>query len=641
MIAIGTHDLTVSFGGHTVLENITFSVQEGDRVGVIGVNGAGKSTLFRALVGELSPDSGEVFLLRGLRVAMLAQNVRLESHSRTVYDYALEAFSALSALEAEIARTEASLGTLTGDALLSASAALTRLHERFAAEGGATYRARTRSMLVSMGFDEHRQAEDASHLSGGEMTRLALSRILLDAPDVLLLDEPTNHLDLDALTALEEFLLGYKKTVLVISHDRYFLDRVTTRTLQLERARGTLYEGGYSASREKRAQNEAQLEHRYKEQQKEIARIQKNIDFQRRCGQAHNFVTIRAKQKQLSRMEKITLAPPPPKEIRMAFKADGAIANDVLRVRNLSYQFADARERLLSELSFTVTRGERVVLMGKNGCGKSTLMRVLAGKDASNTGIVELGMGVRIGYYDQENRGLCDSHTVFSEMRAAFPLKTDFELRSTLALFLFGAEDMDKSVSLLSGGERARLSLAKLILQPVSLLLLDEPTNHLDVGSREALETAIDAFDGTVVAVSHDRYFIDLLATRIIELDGAASGGYRDYPLETYEGAYDTYVRLKREEEEMRAKAAPAPVQAPSESKKDFDLRKKEKNDARNAERRRARAELRSKEIEQRLDLLDAELFGSAASDYKRAAEIEQEKETLEEELLSLYELLM
>ncbi len=641
MIAIGTHALTVSFGGRTVLENITFSVNEGDRVGVIGVNGAGKSTLFRALTGNLTPDSGEVFLLRSLRIAMLAQNVRLPGGECTVYEYALQAFSSLSAMEADIARIEASLEGLTGDALLSASSTLASLHERFASGGGATYRARTRSMLASMGFDDQRQSEPTAHLSGGEMTRLALARILLDAPDVLLLDEPTNHLDLDALSALEEFLIGYKKTVLVISHDRYFLDRVTTRTLQLEHARGTLYEGGYSASREKRAQDEAQLEHRYKEQQKEIARIQKNIDFQRRCGQAHNFVTIRAKQKQLDRMEKITLAPPPPKEIRMSFKADGAIANDVLRVRGLSYQFADAREKLLEGVSFTVSRGERVMLMGKNGCGKSTLMRLLAGKDVPTSGVIELGMGVRVGYYDQENRGLHENLTVFGEMRAAFPQKTDFELRSTLALFLFGAEDIDKSVSLLSGGERARLSLAKLILQPVSLLLLDEPTNHLDIGSREALEAAIDAFDGTVIAVSHDRYFIDLLATRIIELDGAQRGGYRDYPLETYEGAYDTYLKIKREEEEKHAAATPAPAEAPSDAKRDFDARKKEKNEARGAERRRARAELRAKEIEAKLDELNAELFGAAASDYKRAAEIEDEKEALEGELLELYELLM
>lgn len=641
MIAIGTHGLTVSFGGHTVLEHITFSVQEGDRVGVIGVNGAGKSTLFRALTGELVPDAGEVFLLRGLRVGMLSQNVRIGDSSRSVYDYALEAFSSLSALESEIATLEALLSALSGDALLSASSTLARLHERFATEGGATYRARTRSMLSSMGFDDARQSECTAHLSGGEMTRLALARLLLDAPDVLLLDEPTNHLDLDALLALEEFLLSYKKTVLVISHDRYFLDRVTTRTLQLEHAKGTLYEGGYSASREKRAQDEASLEHRYKEQQKEIARIQKNIDFQRRCGQAHNFVTIRAKQKQLSRMEKITLAPPPPKEIRMAFRGDGAIANEVLRVRNLSYRFPDAREPLLSNLTFTVTRGERVFLMGKNGCGKSTLMRLLAGRAVPSSGVVELGMGIKVGYYDQENRGLSDSQTVFGEMRAAFPQKTDFELRSTLALFLFGAEDIQKSVSLLSGGERARLSLAKLILQPVSLLLLDEPTNHLDVGSREALEAAIDAFDGTVIAVSHDRYFIDLLATRIVELDGARDGACRDYPLETYEGAYDTYMKIKREEEARLAESAPVSLPTETEAKRDFDLRKKEKNDARNAERRRARAEARAREIEQKLDELNNELFGPAASDYKRAAEIEGEKELLEGELLSLYELLM
>ncbi|MBR6795315.1 MAG: ATP-binding cassette domain-containing protein, partial [Clostridia bacterium] len=450
---------------------------------------------------------------------------------------------------------------------------------------------------------------------------------------------PTNHLDLDALLWLEDFLAAYGKTVLVISHDRYFLDRVTTRTLQLEYGRAAMYEGSYSLSKQKREADEASLAHRYKEQQKEIARIKRNIEFQRRCGQEHNFVTIRAKQKQLDRMEKISLPPPPPKTVRLSFGEEASVANDVMKVRDLTFGYSKEKP-LIDKLSFLVKRGERVMLLGANGSGKSTLMKLMTGELTPRSGLTEAGYGIKIGYYDQENKSLHNDMTVFEEMRAAHPTKTDFELRSALALFLFGAEDIERRVGLLSGGERARLSLAKLMLEKVNLLLLDEPTNHLDIGSREALEAAVDAFDGTVIAVSHDRYFIDLLATRIIELDRTRENGCINYPLETYEGAYDTYLKL-READRQKKREAEKEEAADDSARRRYEERKKGQADERNQKKRIERAERRVGEIEGELEKIDAELFGDAASDYLRAAELEEKKARLEEELLSLYELLM
>ncbi len=643
MTVLSVSDVSHAFGDRPILENVNFAVNEGDRVGIIGVNGAGKTTLFRIIEGQLTPDCGNVYTASGLRIGMLAQHLHTDKDKgagMSLLSFAEEAFLPLLLMERDIAECEQQLSStaISQEETLRLSARLSSLHEAFSQKGGAEFRSRTRSMLLRMGFAEERLQSDVSDLSGGEQTRLALSKLLLEEPELLLLDEPTNHLDLDALAFLEDFLITYKKTVLVISHDRYFLDRVTNKTLCLEYGRAVLYPGSYSACQSMREADNASLEKRYKEQQKVIARIQKNIEFQRHCGQAHNFVTIRAKQKQLARMDKIALAPPPPKDIRLSFQNESVPTNDVLEVRNLSFAY-NASQPLLRQVSFLINRGDRLVILGANGCGKSTLMKLMKGSLTPCEGHITLGDSIRIGYYDQENKSLHDDMTVFGELRAAFPQKTDFELRSTLALFLFGAEDIERQVGLLSGGERARLSLAKLVLQKVNLLLLDEPTNHLDIGSRVALERALDAFEGTVVVVSHDRYFIDLLATRIIELDGSADGGCIDYRLETYEGAYDTYVKLR---EQKRTKIDEQPAHPTvTDAKRDYEEKKRAAADERSARNRRERAKRRADEIEVEIARLTQELFGPAASDYVKAAAIQQQKDQLEEELLACYELLM
>ena len=379
----------------------------------------------------------------------------------------------------------------------------------------------------------------------------------------------------------------------------------------------------------------ASLEKRYREQQKVIARIKANIEFQRRCNREHNFVTIRAKEKQLARMEKIELAPKPEKDIRLTFQEDEVTVNDVLQVKDLAFSYGE--KSLIENLSFLVRREERVMVLGPNGCGKSTLMKLINSRLTPREGKISLGYNIKIGYYDQEMRSLSQSGTVFSEMREEYPDKTDLELRSTLALFLFGEDDMDKEISKLSGGERARLTLAKLILKKVNLLVLDEPTNHLDIGSCEALENALLAFSGTIIAVSHDRYFINKIATRIIELDRTRERGMIDYSLESYDDAFATYLELR---EKVKATAAPQARENIS-SKEDYEKKKRENAEKRAMEKRIERAMATIEKLEAELTALDEELFGSAASDYVRAAEIDKRKSEIEEKLLELYELTM
>ena len=641
MIALSTSKLSLSFGAEDILKDISFSVNDGERVGIIGVNGAGKTSLFRLISGEYSADAGEVYIQKGHSVGILEQNPNLTSlpANLSCLEYMYTAHPRLLSLEEEIARVEKeSESSESTDETVKLVTRLAELNRTYAELGGLEFRQRCRSMLLRLGFEEELIERKISTLSGGQYTRLALARLLATEPDILMLDEPTNHLDIDALAWLEGFLAGYKKTVLIISHDRYFLDRMTNKTLHIQYGRAKLYNGSYSQCKKQQEEECAALEHRYKEQQKEIAKIQANIEFQRRCNREHNFVTIRSKEKQLARMEKIELAPKAPKDIRVSFAHEDESTNDVIEVKSLSFSYG--AKTLIRDLSFLVRRNERVMFLGPNGCGKSTLMKLINSLLTPTAGKIVLGYNIKIGYYDQENRGLTLTNTVFGEMREEYPDKKDVELRSALALFLFDADDMEKSISTLSGGERARLTLAKLIMKKVNLLIMDEPTNHLDIGSCDALENALLAFPGTIVAVSHDRYFINRIATRIIELDPDRDGGMLDCVLEDYDDAFAEYLRLR--EIRLRDAAIAAPVvQKNTDSKQDYEQKKKENAAKRAEERKRANAEKKIPELEAEIAKLDEELFGSAATDYVRAAEIEKRKEEIEEELLELYELVM
>ena len=643
MIALSTQDVSLAYGTDVILKDISFAVNDGDRVGIIGVNGAGKTSLFRILAGVSEADSGAVYIQKGHTVGMLEQNPNLTAlpGEVTCLEYMYTAFPELLELESAISRTETLLAQAAnkGDHALTIELTdrLTEQNRVFAEKGGLEFRSRCRGMLMRLGFEEALINQRIRTLSGGQYTRLALARLLATEPDILMLDEPTNHLDIDALEWLEGYIASYKKTVLIISHDRYFLDRTTNKTLHIQYSRAKLFHGSYTQCKEQQEAEAASLEKRYKEQQKEIARIKANIEFQRRCNREHNFVTIRSKEKQLARMELVELAPKAPKDIRVRFTAEEESAGDVMEVKELSFDYG--AKALIKNLSFLIRKDERVMFLGPNGSGKSTLMKLMNSMLVPKAGRITLGYNIKIGYYDQENRGLNDSKTVFDEMHDEYPEKNDVELRSTLALFLFGADDIEKRISTLSGGERARLTLAKLILKKVNLLIMDEPTNHLDIGSCEALESALIAFPGTIIAVSHDRYFINKVATRIIELDPTSDKGMRDYELESYDDAFGEYMRMRQIIKERNSTVTV--TQRTSDSKADYEERKRENAKRRGEERKIKQAQEKIPKLEARLIELEEELFGDAASNYVRAAEIEEEKAKIEEELLELYELVM
>ena len=644
MIALSTQDVRLSFHAQDVLKDVSFSVNDGDRVGIIGVNGAGKTSLFKVISGQYAADGGAVYIQKGHTVGMLEQNPDLSALPKnlTCLEYMYTAFESLLSAERQMEEYEKQIAAASregkNDIATAVSLSLAELSRDYSRNGGLEFRSRCRSMLLRLAFDEDTLNRRISTLSGGQYTRLALARLLATEPDILMLDEPTNHLDIDSLLWLESFLSSYKKTVLIISHDRFFLDKTTNKTLHILYGGARLYNGNYSFSKSQMESEAASLEKRYKEQQKEIAKIRANIEFQRRCNREHNFVTIRSKEKQLARMEKIELAPKAPKDIRLSFSSESESAGDVILFEGVGFGYGD--NNLIENLTLIIRRYERVMFLGPNGSGKSTLMKLINSILPVKSGKITLGYNIKIAYYDQENRELNASNTVFSEMREEYPLKTDLELRSTLALFLFGAEDMDKSVGALSGGERARLTLAKLILKKVNLLIMDEPTNHLDIGSCEALETALLNFDGTIVAVSHDRYFINKIATRIVHLDKSRPNGMVDITLAEQDDAFESYLALRERVGGAKRDSA-ASEQKNATSREEYEKKKREQAEIRAKERQIQKARERISLLEERLSSLDAELFTSASTNYQRAMEIENEKAEIEEELLALYELTM
>ncbi len=638
MIALSTQDVCLSFGTDVILKDVSFALNDGDRLGIIGVNGAGKTSLFKIISGEYSADSGAVYIQKGHTVGIMEQNPDLSKlpGETTCIEYMYTAFPRLIKLEEEISRVENLLASAGGDDVMTLSTRLGELNTEFANGGGLEFRSRCRGMLLRLGFDEELINQKIRTLSGGQYTRLSLARLLATEPDILMLDEPTNHLDIDALEWLEGFIAGYKKTVIIISHDRYFLDRTTNKTLAIQYGKARLFNGSYSKCKDQQEAERAQIEHRYKEQQKEIAKIKANIEFQRRCNREHNFVTIRSKEKQLARMEKIELMPADPKNIKLRFQTEEESAGDVLEVRDLSFSYGN--KPLIANISFLIRRYERVLFLGPNGCGKSTLMKLINSMLVPDKGKLTLGYNIKIGYYDQENRGLSQNKTVFEELRDEYPEKGDLELRSALALFLFSADDIVRPISTLSGGERARLTLAKLILKKVNLLIMDEPTNHLDIGSCEALEQALLAFEGTIIAVSHDRYFVNQLATRIIEIAPEHERGLYDYNLEEYDDAFTEYMRIRTLRKETQL--ADKPKATVTDAKQAYEDKKRESAKRRSEEKRRQNAEKKIGELEEELAKLEEELFGEAATNYQRAAEIDMRKNEIEEELLSLYEII-
>lgn len=646
MIAISVNKLALSFGVSKIFTDVSFALNEGDRLGIIGVNGCGKSSLFKLITGEYTPDEGSVYISKDKSVGILRQDVALEGVSaKDVKLSALEvmylSFAELIATEQKLKRLEEILESRRfedGRDETSYASEYTSMNEKFIRDGGLEFRGRCVSTLQKMGFDEVSMNLPFELLSGGQRTRLALSKELCREPDILLLDEPTNHLDIETLTWLEGFLTSYKKCLLVISHDRYFLDRVTTKTLCMENGRASLYNGGYTKSMNQRMIDREIAERHYKNQQKEIARQEAYIAQQRAWNRERNIVAAESRQKMLDKMEKLERPKEAPRPIKMSFNSSIASGNDVLTVKELSFGYSQTP--LFEKLSFQVKKNDRLFIVGPNGCGKSTLIKLMIGKLRPTGGYIEAGYNVKVGYYDQENQNLDPSNTVLDELWNAYPAKTELEIRSTLAAFRFFGEDVFKSVSALSGGERARLTLAKLILSEMNLIILDEPTNHLDIDSKEALEGALADFDGTVITVSHDRYFISKLATRIIDMTASPLSSYSDIHVSRKGEAYDELCldRERRDRIESNDTASASAIPSVSSNKEAYLKNKQEAADQRKQKKRLERLRAEAEKLEAELEKIDAEMMGEAATDYMRVAELDTRKTEIEDRLLEIYE---
>lgn len=611
-----------------ILDRVTFSINEGDHLGIVGVNGAGKSTLLRIITNKLSADSGSVYIQNGATVSMLEQNAEYSS-DRSVLDEMLAAFSSLIDTEHELER----LRLLADDGDEAAALRFASMHEKFVSDGGLEYRGRCKGTLQSLGLGTDFFDVPITTLSGGQKTRVALARLLLSDPDIIILDEPTNHLDIDSIEWLEKYLSSCSKTVIVVSHDRYFLCKVTGKTLEIENSKAKLYSGNYDKYIAEKKREREILEHQYKNQQKEIARIEAYIEQQRRWNRERNIIAAESRQKQLDKMEKIDAPSRLPDNIRMKFSESDESGFDVLSVRRLSKSYPG--KTLFEGLSFELKKRDRLFIIGKNGCGKSTLLKILSGHATQDLGVFDFGYNIRLGYYDQENQNLSEDKTVIDELWDSYPTLSQTEIRNALALFLFKGDDIFKEIRVLSGGEKARITFAKLMLSKYNLLFLDEPTNHLDIMSREVLEDALTDFDGTILAVSHDRYFIKKLASRILAFE---DGGVRDY-MGTYED-YLSYVSRFA----PKSASTTSEISTATESKKQYMKSKQESAEKRRLASRIKKSREEIAAIETRLDEIsheidenqsDADLLSKL---YSESDELETRMMTLMEELDSLGE---
>ena len=635
MILMTVQGVSKSFGMKSVLKDISLTLQQGARMGLIGVNGSGKSTLFRLIAGQMEPDEGTISLMRGTRVGMLTQEADIQSDLTVreelsrVFEPVREMERRLRALEEEMAQKhedEAELDRLSRE--------YARLTDRFEDAGGYEWPSRIQGVLAGLGFARGREDQPASVLSGGEKTRLCLARLLLTQPDLLMLDEPTNHLDLSSIQWLEDTLKKYRGTVLIISHDRYFMNSVCDCMAEISMRRLVQYEGNYDQFTVKRQADIERQIREYKLQQAEIARQQAIIQRYRMYNREKSIRAAESREKRLEKMERLE-RPVDEQHVRFSFEARRRTGDDVLKVRGLAKSFEG--RSLFENFDLHLRAGDRVAIIGPNGVGKSTLLNIIARKLKADAGEVEFGANVDLGYYEQHQTGLDPEKDVLNELWDAFPRLDLDRVRSVLALFLFTGDDVYKKISMLSGGEKGRVSLCKLMLKRDNLLLLDEPTNHLDMDSREVLEGALEDFDGTILTVSHDRYFINRVADRIIEM--------RPDGVKEYLGNYDDYLEKKRREEaglEDAAASGMTKTQLDKQRRKERLLREGKKaleKQLEAAEARIADAEKEIQDLETRM--ADPELYqrpDEARETARRHAELQAGMDALYEEWEALSE---
>lgn len=617
MIVLSGNDISVSFGGETLFHDVNFRLEENGRAGLVGVNGCGKTTLMHVINGRQEAETGGISKAAGIKIGCMEQYV-IRDDNITLYDEVLEIFRPLIDAENELADIAVAIDT--GDHSEQTLSRQMQLQERFEREGGLTYKSMTCSALVGLGFSEEDLNKPISVMSGGQKSKAQLAKLLLSGSNILLLDEPTNHLDITACEWLEKFLTEYKGAYIVISHDRYFLDKVTDTTFEMENRTLREYKGNYTRYLELKSEAREAQQRVYDRTLKEINRIEGIVEQQKRWGQEHNFITAASKQKQADRLKE-TLEKPEdlPEAIKFTFRAKEGGANDVLIAKGLSKSFDGTAVFTNAELD--IKKNTTTFILGENGCGKTTLLKILTGEYQADSGEYKFGNNIQFGYYDQAQTDLDPSKTVIDEVWDRYPGMTQTQVRSALAQFLFKGDDVFKNVGKLSGGEKARVSLLKLMLSKANMLLLDEPTNHLDIHSREALENALASYGGTLLIVSHDRYLINKLADRIVWLGKTGTVNI--------DGNYDRYIELK----EAKAQSEQAvQVKAAEGKKNDYKERKERESTLRKLSGALKRCEQAIDEI----GLKTAELAQQMsqpeiATDYEKTSALAQEIEALKE----------
>lgn len=635
-----------NYGTTQILSNITLQISARQRIGLVGVNGAGKSTLLKILAGELPQDSGEIYKAKDTTIGYLPQNSGLESEA-TIWEEMMSVFDELKQMEKTLRELEKEMADPQVHHDLGRFTALSekyaRLSDTFRMKGGYEMEAKIRGILHGMGFAQVPFDTPIVHLSGGQKTRLALAKLLLVEPDILLLDEPTNHLDLATLSWLEDYLRNYPGAILLVSHDRYFLDTLVDTIYEIERTKAKKYTGNYTRFIEqKAAEYESELK-QYEKQQEEIARAEEFI--RRNIARASTANRAKSRRKMLEKMERIEKPQGESRRAQFRFNIAKTSGKDVLKVKDLRFSYEHG-EPILDGIDLELTRGEAVALIGPNGAGKSTLLKLIAGELEQEAGSIEWGSNVSIAYYDQEQKDLNPDNTVLDEVWNEYPHLLEMTVRSVLGHFLFSGEDVEKKISTLSGGEKARVALAKLMLKQANVLILDEPTNHLDLYSKEALESALMEYEGTLLFISHDRYFLNKLAERILELD--ASG------LKTYLGNYDDYIEKKKELAEIEQELAqirpsassgqktgdsrdPA-EKSESHARPHYEEMKRKRQEERNRQRKAERLEQEITNLEEEIHNLELELAKPEVYlDHVKVMEIQEEIKRKQRELDKAY----
>ena len=620
---LALNNISKSFGTDVILKNVSFNIEEKDKVAIVGVNGAGKSTLFKIITGELSHDDSEVICPKTTTIGYFSQTLEVDS-SKTIYGELLTVFEPIMALEQEMRDIEVKMASSTGTALDDLMKKYSDLSHQLEEKNGYEYESRIRGVIKGLGFSTDESSQNIGELSGGQKTRVALGKLLLSAPDLLLLDEPTNHLDINSISWLEDYLKSYNGAVMIISHDRYFLDKVASKVIEVENHKAKVYYGNYTYYYNKKIVDREIAQKQYENQQREIKHQEEVIKKLREFNREKSIKRAESREKQLNKIERLDVPESLPDKMHFTITPDKESGNDVLSVENVAMDFN--YQNIFSDISFEVKKGDKIALIGPNGVGKTTLLRIKLGRLTPTFGKIKLGANVEVGYYDQEQSDLHVEKTIFEEISDTYPTLTNTKIRNVLAAFVFTGDDVFKKISTLSGGEKGRVALAKIMLSNANFLILDEPTNHLDLDSKQILENVINNYEGTVLYISHDRYFINSTAKTVLAMEKNG--------VTKYLGNYDFYLEKTKIEE-----AETETVQTVKDTKIDWQKQKEEQALKRKKENQLAKLEERIEEIEEKIkELSDMLELEEVYTDTHRSREIFEEKEKLEEDLMDVYE---